>query len=261
VTSGRNGHLQRMRIQRVRSLARRGVTGARPVGDLVLRRATYADLPETARIHVGLLPAGLFPALGERFVRQWHRTYLDSPFGVALVACDAADPAGGLAAILLGSTDHAGYMNSLLKNRRAVVRLAVAGAGGLLRRPRLTGRFLRTRARRWLPRVLLGRDPSWSQRSRGSGGPVALLDAVAVRPQLRGRGVATDLVNRFLVEAGLRGARLAELVTYTGSDGAAGFYDLLGWTPVGDYVNWDGSTVRIYRHSVTSPERERRVSG
>lgn len=240
----------------VSSAGGRVPSATRTTDDFVIRHASRADLPEMARIHVRMLPVGLFPALGERFVRRWHRTYLDCRFGVALVAGDVTDPSGEIAGFLVGSTDHAGYMSALVAHRRQLSRLALAGAVGMLRRPRLIGRFLRTRARTWLPRALLGRGASWYPRAATPGRPVeapALLDAVAVRSELRRRGVATQLIDRFLVEAAEGGARLAELVTDTNSSGATALYEHLGWTPVGDYVSWDGGTVRVYRYRLPGP--------
>lgn len=55
--------------------------GSATEDDLVLRYATIADLGATAQLHVEQLPAGFFPGLGPRFMRRWHRTYLDSPHG------------------------------------------------------------------------------------------------------------------------------------------------------------------------------------
>jgi len=79
---------------------------------------------------------------------------------------------------------------------------------------------------------------------------VAVLSAVAVDPRLRGRGVGVRLVSHFLHQSQLGGAGTAELVTSTEPEGAAVFYERLGWSAVGDYRTPDGNALRIYRYTV-----------
>ncbi len=202
-----------------------------------------------------MLPVGLFPALGPHFVRHWHRTFLDSPHGVAFVMVDPRAQ-GGIGAFLLGTTDQARYTNALLADRRSVAALVISGTGALVRRPRLGLHFLRTRARPWTRR-LLRRRPAVDA-STGAApdqpGRLAVLSAVAVHPSMQGRGVGEQLVERFLAHARRAGASTAELVTDTGQDGTAGFYDRLGWTAVRDQTARDRTIVRIYRHPVQCPE-------
>lgn len=221
--------------------------GAVLPGGYILRPATAADLPATARAHVRLLPVGLFPALGARFVRRWHRTYLSVPHSVALVVVDPAAREHGVVGFLLGSTDQAAQTAALLGNRRLLLGLAVAGTLALLRRPRLAVQFLRTRAGNWLRRLL--RRPAPDPEGPGSAPvTVAVLAAIAVEPGARRHGLGAHLVGHFLQLARRGPADVAELVTE--ADGGPTFYERLGWEPRGERVTRDGMTVHTYAYQL-----------
>lgn len=81
-------------------------------------------------------------------------------------------------------------------------------------------------------------------RGRLRASPRLVLSAVAVDPRLRGRGVGVRLVSHFLHQSQLGGAGTAELVTSTEPEGAAVFYERLGWSAVGDYRTPDGNALR-----------------
>lgn len=220
-----------------------------------VRAATNADLGDTARLHAQLLPMGLFPQLGVRFLRRWQSSFLLERRGIALVGVEQD---GTVAAFLLGSADQNGQLRALVADRRQVAALVVTGVLGLLRQPPLAVWFVRTRAWRYARRLLsLGRAaapalaspavaPQLSERR------VAVLTAVAVEPRLRGQHVGAELVRQFLQQAVARGATVAELVVDTGPDGAVAFYERLGWTAGGEHINRDGDHVRIYHHSLNT---------
>ncbi len=222
---------------------------------LIVRPATPADLQATARAHISMLPAGLFPALGPRFVRHWHRTFLDSPHGVAFVMVDPRSE-GVIGGFLLGTSDQARFTSALLADRRSMATLVISGTAALSRRPRLGLHFLRTRARPWARRLLRRRPAVEASTGAVPEQPerLAVLSAVAVHPTMQGRGVGERLVEQFLAQARRAGASTALLVTEIGQDGAAGFYDRLGWTAVRDRTTRDGTAVRIYRHPVHGPQ-------
>lgn len=220
---------------------------------LILRAATYDDLDATSRTHVELLPLGLFPALGARFVRCWHRTFLDSRYGVGYVAVDPAVPGDGLVGFLLGTTDQAAYTAALLRDRRTIASLVVAGVGALARRPWVTVRLLRSRAWSWARR-LLSRRPASAPLARSATTPqVAVMVALAVRPPWRGSGVGGKLVARFIEHARDAGATTAELVTSVGREGATTFYERLGWQAGQQRRTPDGDVLRTYRRLLRDP--------
>ena len=224
--------------------------------EAVIRRATPADLLKTARAHRDLLPVGLFPSMGVRFLRRWHRTFLRPPYGIALVAVDHAVQ-GEVVAFLLGTTDQAAHTEALLRDRRVLLELAGSGALALLRRPRPATRFVRTRGRPWLRRLVERRGAVAHPPEAQERNPVAVLAAVAVEPGARGRGLGAALVRRFLAEARAQDAAVAELVTVVPAEDAAGggFYEALGWCARGDRRSRDGATVRTYAYPLRSCTR------
>ncbi|MGB2568127.1 GNAT family N-acetyltransferase [Micromonospora citrea] len=200
-------------------------------GGPVLRAATHADLPVMSRAHVDLLPVGLFPSLGARFVRRWHRTYLDSPHGLGYVVVDPATP-GEIVGFLVGTTDHAAHTTALAADRRTMASLAVTGFTALCVRPRVAARLLRSRLGPWTRRLSSQRQRAVSPRPaapEAAPSQVAVMSALAVHPDWRGSGIGVRLARRFVEHARDAGATRAELQTSTGPLGAAGFYERLGW--------------------------------
>ncbi|WAL49864.1 GNAT family N-acetyltransferase [Rhodococcus pyridinivorans] len=228
----------------------------RPVtwDDLVVREATVDDLDATAHLHIEELPVGFFPDLGPRFMRRWHKTFLESPHAVAFVAVCRYGTDEVVCAFLMGSTDESAHMRVVLADRRCLLTLASIAALSLLRRPSQAVRFLRTRAWPWTRRLVsVVTSRSAVRPARTDPAPVALLAAVAVRPQLRGSGVGARLVELFLVHAHERGAATAELLTRTGPEGAGAFYEHLGWSAGHEHLSRDGVSVRSYRRCLGPP--------
>ncbi|WP_336712004.1 GNAT family N-acetyltransferase [Arthrobacter sp. USHLN218] len=239
---------------------------SRAAPTVTIRPATAADLPAMAAWQCRYVPDGLFPQMGERFVRRWHGSFLDTPYGVALVAerPDASGTGTSAAPIgfLVGSTDQVRHVEEVVRRHR--MRLASAGLVALAGRPRLAAHFIRTRARSYLSRIL--RNANAGNRHPGdsadAGAPavetittaadqVAVITAVAVDTAARGSGAGQLLVERFLEEARAAGAPRAELVAMLGEGSAAPFYDRLGWIPVGEHPSRDGSLARTYRYNLS----------
>lgn len=204
------------------------------------------DLAFAAELHAQALGHGLFPALGEGFLRRYLATYRSSEHAVALVAEDRGAPLG----FIVGTLDPAAHRQEVLGRHGTA--LAVAGALGLARRPKVAAWFLRTRAVRYatgLLRVARRRTPAAPGGARG--GPVAVLNHVAVSPEARGRDVGTLLVDAFLGAVRGAGVPAARLVTLAGGEGAGAFYRRLGWQEAGGYVDRDG--VAWDRYEVSAP--------
>ncbi len=247
---------------------------------LLIRRAQGADLPATAALHAALLPHGLFPRLGTGFLRRWHATYLGGEHAVAYVAVAPRDPAGGGAArtadgdvvgFLLGATDQVAHVEGVLAAHRR--ELVLAGMGALCVRPALAAHFARTRARRYLRRLLRRRPPAHPAGSarprvpaRGSAAPspVAVVTAVAVAPAARGQRIAASLLGAFEGDVRRAGTPTIELVTQVGREGASAFYTHLGWAVLDEHADLDGGRVRRFRRELASgasPRAERRERG
>lgn len=197
------------------------------------------DLEVAAAIHAAELDHGFFVDLGPRFLREYHRTFADSPYAVALIAELGGHPVG----MLVGVTRPAGHARWVLQRRGPL--LAVAGAIALATRPLTALRFMRTRAGRYLRGWRRRRgEPAGS----GTGGPAfATLTHVAVVPGARGAGVGAHLVRAFERCAREAGAAEARLVTRHSGDGAGAFYRGLDWTVVGQTTTPDGVTFDQYR--------------
>ena len=213
-----------------------------------IRQTRAADLAHTARLHVDGLPVGLFPRLGVRFVSRWHRTFVDSPHAVALVAVDR-DPSGReeIVGFLMGATDGQAFTHEVLTRHRS--RLLYHGVLALAVRPGTLLQFAHTRLRPYVRRLWCsGRavrrvDACCSCVSR----PTADLTAVAVAPRLRRAGVGQLLVGEFLDRCSSAGSTAVELVAAISSSDALAFYSATGWTAAQRHVTRDGVPVQRFR--------------
>lgn len=221
-----------------------------------VRSMLRADTRATSRLHRRQLRHGLFPRLGAGFLRALHATYVDSPYGVALVT--TTGPADGF---LLGTADQAAHVRWVLRHR--VLRLLLAAAPRVLVRPWLLRMFTPARVRRyaraasraWARRrtrpdgAAPGPDPPSgkddSQTGDRSVPPVAVLAHTAVSPALRGTGVGRTLVDAFVAAVGAAGTDDLRLVT-DHDDGAGDFYEALGWRR-GEVRLRDGRRLTEYR--------------
>lgn len=238
------------------------------VPSVTVRPATPTDLTTMAAWQCRYVPDGLFPQMGERFVRRWHASFLDSPFGIALVA-ERVDAQGPQAVgFLVGSTDQFRHIDDVVRRHR--VRLALAGLLALAQRPRLGAHFVRTRGRAYLKRILTPksrRTPTAGPAARTesnatsratagtaanatSGGQIAVVTAIAVDSAARGSGAGQELLNRFLKDVRTAGATRAELVTLLGEGNAAPFYERLNWSAVDEHPTRDGMRARTYRYEL-----------
>lgn len=189
-------------------------------------------------LHLGQLQAGLFPKLGPRFLAGYYRSFLESPYGLGLVAELDGTPVG----YLVGTTDNAAHYRWVLRHRG--VALALVAALPLVRQPKLARHFLRTRVRRYIRggRLLLARTPERSA-SASAEPRRAVLTHVAVVPTTRRSGAGRRLVDGFVDRAGGDDAHTVAVVTALGPDGASAFYQRLGWTVLRESVDADGEPV------------------
>lgn len=218
-----------------------------------VRPAMRPDLRAMAHLHAAALPHGFFADLGEGFLRTYLRGFVDGPHAAALVV----EHEGAVAGFVVGPTTNDAHWGWVLRNHG--VRLTVAGARALLRRPRLLAHFLRTRSGRYARAVLrrlrhadgdaAGRAPT--DDAEAAGPVVAVLTHVAVADVLRGRGSGRALVDAFVAACAAACVDEVRLVTLS-QGGAGSFYTRMGWQALGERRGADGTLVQEFR--VTSEE-------
>lgn len=233
---------------------------------MCLRQARRHDLAQSAALHLAELPVGIFPGLGQRFLRHWHASFLGADHAVAWVATDRD---GVVVGFLLGTLDHRAHVDGVLRDRVAMVSLAVHAGWAMATRPRAALRFARTRMRPWLHAlynrsILHTRGAADSLAAHADTGAdthsparerVAVLVAIAVDPRVRGLGVGAQLVDCFETDATRAGAHRAELSTEVdGPRGAGAFYRRLGWQPGSHSIDRDGRTMHAH-HKILGPPR------
>ena len=218
-------------------------------GAIVVEKLSPSDARATARLHVDELPDGFFSELGPGFLSAYHASFARSPAGIALVARDGSDIVG----FVVGASDERAHLAWVV--RRRGLHLGAAAALALLLRPALAWHFLRTRGRRYARGAIrLARRRSTSDAATGAriagGGVAGVLSHVAVAPASRGRGIGRRLTDAFVVEAGARGTTRVRTMTRSGSEGAAGLYESLGWQHVATRPDVDG---RAFEHFDITP--------
>src|SRR3546814_11976374 len=104
------------------------------------------DLVRAARLHREHLPHGLFPSLGERFLRRYLRTYLNTPTAVAL----AIEGEHGMFGFLCGTVDRRAHRGHVFRAHAAS--LVRGGVFPLTSHPEVATLFVRPRGGRSLDR-------------------------------------------------------------------------------------------------------------
>ena len=196
------------------------------------------DVAFTAALHHVELPHGIFPKLGVRYLRVYHRTYVASPHSMALVAEDGGRPCG----FLVGTVRHSDHNRFVVRNHGA--RLTFAAMRAMLTRPRLAVQFVSTRLGRYVRSLAHHLRPTSTPGGVGDDQAAvsssATLSHVAVTPDKRTNGVGSLLVNGFTDAARTAGCHSTVLSTLAEARGAANFYTRLGWVVSGRYVDRDG---------------------
>lgn len=222
-----------------------------PDSDLTIRDGDHDDLGFTAALHKEALPHGFFADLGPRFLRAYHRTYLDSPHGTFTVATLEGHRVGFVA----GTVDPARHRGWLLRHHG--LRLALIGSSALLARPRVALHFFRTRVQRYVAawrRARRRSDPPTSANGPAAPAGLAQLSHVATSQGARGVGAGSALVRAFITSARAAGADEATLTTLRGPAGAGPFYRAQGWTR-GEDVSFSGTAFEQWHYDLRDGER------
>lgn len=195
-----------------------------------VRHLTTADLRFAATLHRTYLPDGFFPSLGPAFMRAYLGTFLDSRVSIALLA----EHQGAAVGFLVGSFDHAAHVRQTI--RRHGARLIVLGFFGMVIRPHVAIRFIRTRALRYGRRLRARTRPGQLQAVDAAGA----LGHLAVLPDHRKHGIGSALSIEYAHRVAAYGVVRAQLTTRAGTDGAGAFYERLGWATAATFTDPDG---------------------
>jgi ribosomal protein S18 acetylase RimI-like enzyme len=172
---------------------------------MTVRTGTGADAAAAARLHAGQISEGFLASLGPGFLTRLYRRVARSPGSFLIVADEDGDQIGFLA----GTLDVGKLYKRFLVRDGAVA--AIASAPRLLRAWRRALETLRH---------------GGHQTARG--GSAELL-AIAVDPRWRSRGVGALLVESFLGEVRLGGARAAHVVVGASNGPAIALYQRSGF--------------------------------
>lgn len=198
-----------------------------------VRAIEIEDLPFMQTVMRNHLEASFFASLGSRFLNEYLRTYATSPSGCALIAEQGGRPVG----FLVGSVDAFAHRRYILQAERW--RLLVLGACGLLLRPAVAMRFLRTRFRTYAAKV--GKSGGGGAAStRAEQGAPGVLAHVAMVPGARNCGLGRQLLDRFESVCRAHGTTRAELVVRESNVKARRFYARSGWAEIRVKTDPDG---------------------
>ena len=218
--------------------------------DLRVVPLTSAALEFAVVQHLEHFPHGFFAKLGRGFLREYYRCFLTSGGAVALLAVRADEPVGYLA----GTVDPAGHRRKLLRQHGRT--LAWRATVAMLLRPGLGVHFLRTRARRYLRRLLSSSSAPPPQ----GGARTAVLSHVAVTSEARSAGVGSALIAEFEARVAAAGVGRITLVTAAGPGGAGDFYLSRGWERMGEHLTPDGQRLATYTRPVPWPDPDTSAS-
>lgn len=211
-------------------------------GVLVRHARTTEDLSVAAALHASELPHGFFVQLGPQFLREYDKTFAESPHAMALVA----ELDGHVVGMLVGTFDRSRHLRWVIRRRGAA--LATIGAASLVLRPLVGLKFLRRRASRY-------RHGWRKQRSSAASSPPqsdqpAVLDHVAVARGAQRTGTGSALVAAFEDLAAENGCSGMQLMTLAADQGAGSFYSKLGWTLHRTADGVDGTRFDVYEKAL-----------
>ncbi|WP_193614578.1 GNAT family N-acetyltransferase [Nocardioides lijunqiniae] len=193
---------------------------------VTIRALTREDVREAAALHRTAFPSFFLSSLGEPFLREFYRAFLE-PQGIALVA---RSEAGHLVGVAVGHTQPAGFFRRLLIRRWYA--FALASLRLVLRRPSVVPRLLRAVTYR-------GQTPL---EVRG-----ALLSSICVADEARGTGAAKRLLEAWTASVVETGVSEAYLTTDSeDNDRVNAFYRGANWALDGTFETPEGRKMNCY---------------
>jgi len=191
---------------------------------------------EVTSIHQAALPEGFLVHLGPAVLRHVYAVAFEAPGAIGLVVREGTEVAG----FLLAAADRRALFRHVLWRRG--IRFGLAALIALAREPAVLGRLLETL-----------RYPGASQSSASSRPPrEAELIAIAIRPDCRGRGYGTALIDALDRELVRRGVSAYAASVYADDTAARIFYEKLGFELAGEFQMYSRAWAS-YRRRLPSP--------
>lgn len=194
----------------------------------------HRDARSLARLHRQAFPGFFLAQLGEPFLREFYRGFVDDPSSITVVARDEHGCAVGA---VVGTSEPASFFRRLL--RRRLLGLGIASFRALVRRPRTLGR---------LARGALYRGEVGNQLAPAG----ALLSSICTSPDSRGTGLGRRLISEWEGVAADMGARTAHLSTDAlENERVNRFYSEIGWICDRQYSTREGRQMNLYTKDLT----------
>lgn len=176
--------------------------------------------------------------LGARFLRELYRSFIFEPTAIGLVAIDTNT--NNVLGVVVGTLTPEGYFKRLLKKKWLTFCLASIPA--IIKRPATIKRLFRALFYR-------GDPPKGPKR--------ALLNGIAVLPEVQNLGIGKSLVESWLTEIARKGSEGCFLVTDAkNNEKIHNFYRKMGWKIDSEYVTPDGRLMNRYIFDFTDKLKE-----
>jgi ribosomal protein S18 acetylase RimI-like enzyme len=194
---------------------------------IVIRDLNAEDVGSAAGVHTMAFPDFFLTQLGEPFLKQFYKGFLNDSTAITAVA---VDDGGRLVGAAVGTTRPEGFFKRLLQ--RQLFGFAVASARAVLADPRRTPRLIRAVKYRG---------------GEGSDSSSALLSSIFVAPEAAGLGVGSKLLTEWCSRAASLGSEQARLVTDgQGNDKVNAFYRRCGWSLTQQFTTREGRQMNAY---------------
>ena len=198
---------------------------------LTLAPLRAADVRPLARLHRQAFPGFFLSTLGEPFLVQFYRGFLEDETSVTTVA---RDEQGAICGAVVGTIEPSGFFRRLLSNRWPG--LVVASASAVLSNPKSLSRLV------------------WAVRYRGDtppGSKGALLSSICVDPTAQGTGVGRALIADWTRQVASGGVGMAFLTTdAVDNDSVNRFYQAQGWELAERFETREGRPMHRYTISL-----------
>ena len=188
--------------------------------------AAREHVPGMASCYMAAFPTALIVILGDYFLRGLCKTFVKSSKGFGLVAVDKQS--GAVVGMIIGGDPRLRGRYLLTRTLHIVAVAAWKSATSTSARHRLWHHAVDLAVRY---RILTPRRYSRAPTAPKTG--LGILQALAVRPEYRRRGIARGLTEMFVAQCAARGYSKIRLTTESDNTPAIKLYTSCGWKLIG----------------------------